>query len=84
MNLWEMIVVVVVVGAIVKMYLARHGIVEDNQGNFQGNRVSIKDPDADRLREEVRMLKDRLAVLERIATDNNRAADLDREIDRLR
>ena len=80
MNLWEMIVVVVVIGAFVKMYLARHGIVEDNQGN----RVSIKDPDADRLREEVRMLKDRLAVLERIATDNNRAVDLDREIDRLR
>jgi broad specificity phosphatase PhoE len=80
MNLWEMIVVVVVIGAFVKMYLARHGIVEDNHGN----RVSIKDPDADRLREEVRMLKDRLAVLERIATDNNRAADLDREIDRLR
>lgn len=80
MNLWEMIVVVVVIGAFVKMYLARHGIVE----NKEGNRVSIKDPEADRLREEVRMLKDRLAVLERIATDNNRAADLDREIDRLR
>jgi hypothetical protein len=80
MNLWEMIVVVVVIGAFVKMYLARHGIVEDGQGN----RVPIKDPDADRLREEVRMLKDRLAVLERIATDNNRAIDLDREIDRLR
>lgn len=82
MNLWEMIVVVVVIGAIVKMYLARHGIVEDDHGNR--SRVSIKDPDADRLREEVRMLKERLAVLERIATDNNRAADLDREIDRLR
>ncbi|WP_293883428.1 hypothetical protein [Sphingomonas sp.] len=81
MNLWEMIVVVVVIGAIVKMYLARHGITEDRHGN----RIALhSDPDADRLREEVRALKERLAVLERIATDNNRAVDLDREIDRLR
>jgi broad specificity phosphatase PhoE len=80
MNLWEMIVVVVIIGAFVKMYLARHGITEDRQGN----QILRSDPDADRLREEVRALKERLAVLERIATDNNRAADLDREIDRLR
>ncbi|CAN5306401.1 hypothetical protein BH09PSE3_BH09PSE3_09030 [soil metagenome] len=81
MNLWEMIVVVVVIGAFVKMYMARHGLVEDNQGNT----ISVrKDPDADRLRDEVKMLKDRIAVLERLATDNNRAVDLDREIDRLR
>jgi hypothetical protein len=81
MNLWEIIVVVVVIGAIVKMYQARHGITEDKQGNQFSTR---RDPDADRLREEVRTLKERLAVLERIATDNNRALDLDREIDRLR
>ncbi|MDB5713098.1 MAG: hypothetical protein JWO15_495 [Sphingomonadales bacterium] len=80
MNLWEMIVVVVIIGAFVKMYQARHGITEDRQGN----QTLRGDPDADRLREEVRALKERLAVLERIATDNNRAADLDREIDRLR
>ncbi|MDB5700216.1 MAG: hypothetical protein JWL66_415 [Sphingomonadales bacterium] len=81
MNLWEMIVAVVVMGAIVKMYQARYGVTEDKQGNRVATR---NDPDADRLREEVRTLKERLAVLERIATDNNRALDLDREIDRLR
>jgi hypothetical protein len=81
MNLWEMIVVVVIIGAFVKMYQARHGITQDLHGN---QIISRNDPDADRLREEVRTLKERLAVLERIATDNNRANDLDREIDRLR
>lgn len=81
MNLWETIVVLVVIGAMVKMYQTRHGASEDKSANPT---TVQRDPDADRLREEVRMLKERLAVLERIATDNNRASDLDREIDRLR
>lgn len=41
-----------------------------------------RDPDAGRLREEVRTLKERIAVLERIATD--RTSSLDHEIERLR
>lgn len=40
------------------------------------------DPEADRLRTEVRDLKDRIAVLERIATD--RSSTLDHEIEQLR
>ena len=40
------------------------------------------DPEAQRLREEVRTLKDRIAVLERIATDKE--STLEREIERLR
>lgn len=43
-----------------------------------------RDPDARRLRDEVNMLKDRIAVLERLATDDNNAARLDREIEKLR
>lgn len=41
-----------------------------------------RDPDAERLRDEVKVLKDRIAVLERIATD--KSAMLDREIEDLR
>lgn len=42
-------------------------------------------PDTERMREEVRVLKERVAVLERIATDaNDRSALLDREIEALR
>lgn len=40
------------------------------------------DAEAERLREEVKVLKDRLAVLERIATD--KSVMLDREIEELR
>lgn len=43
-----------------------------------------RDPDARRLREEVQGLKDRIAVLERLATDDTSSARLDREIEKLR
>lgn len=43
-----------------------------------------RDPDARRLRDEVNTLKDRIAVLERLATDDVNAARLDREIEKLR
>ncbi len=46
--------------------------------------LTVDDSETIRLREEVKELKERLHVLERIATDNNRAVDLDREIERLR
>ena len=36
------------------------------------------------MRDEIKVLKDRIQVLERIATENNRAIDLDREIEKLR
>ena len=36
------------------------------------------------LQAEIRALKERIQVLERIATDTNRAASLDEEIERLR
>jgi len=45
-------------------------------------KVPGPDPEADRLRDEVRVLKDRIAVLERIATD--KSVMLDREIEELR
>lgn len=35
-------------------------------------------------REEVRQLKERIAVLERLATDNHGSTDLSRQIDELR
>ncbi len=42
------------------------------------------DHESDRLRDEVRTLKDRIAVLERIATEDAPAKALDREIEKLR
>ena len=75
------IVTIVMIASIIKArYKARHGIIEDEDGN---ERLAT-DPDAARLREEVKGLKERIAVLERLATDDNGARALDREIEKLR
>ena len=47
-------------------------------------RVKLLSQENARLTAEIGSVKDRLQVLERIATDNNRAATLDEEIERLR
>jgi hypothetical protein len=84
MNPFEMVVMIiaiVMITSIIKTRIrAKHGISEDRHGN----EVIIADPDAARLREEVKGLKERIAVLERLATDDNGARALDREIEKLR
>ncbi len=84
MNPFEMVVMIiaiVMISSIIKTRIrARHGISEDRHGN----EVVIADPDAARLRDEVKGLKERIAVLERLATDENGARALDREIEKLR
>ena len=86
MNQYEMvalIVIVVMIASIVKTSIrAKHGITRRRNGSEVV--AAAADPEADRLRDEVKILKDRIAVLERLATDNNRAIDLDREIEKLR
>ncbi|MEJ6677865.1 hypothetical protein, partial [Parasphingorhabdus sp.] len=42
------------------------------------------DPDADRMREEMKYLKDRVAVLEQITTDGHSTKQLENEIEQLR
>ena len=71
------IVFIVTIGSILK---ARMGIRKDRHGN----ELPLHDgsAEADRLRDEVKVLKDRVAVLERIATDRNHS--LEQEFDRLR
>lgn len=75
------IVAIVTIGGIIK---AKHGIRRDNKGNeyFVGNAADKEETKA--LLAEIRALKERIQVLERIATDGNRAATLDQEIERLR
>ena len=65
----------------VRIVQAKHGIRRDKWGN----EVATADSQENlRLKEEITDLKGRIATLERIATDNNSALDLDREIERLR
>ncbi|WP_373474904.1 hypothetical protein [Sphingorhabdus sp.] len=61
---------------------SRHKQKEMELGGSQQR--MLDDPDARRMREEIRTLKDRIQVLERIATDNNAANDINRQIEQLR
>ena len=75
------IVLIVTIGGIIR---SKHGLRRDNKGNeyFVGNAEDKAETKA--LLAEIRTLKERIQVLERIATDGNRAATLDQEIERLR
>jgi len=85
MNVFEMIAVVTVVGTIGSVLRARYGVVRDRHGNEMPLRDDAAQAENERLREELRAMKERLAVLERLATDNNDSgARLDREIEKLR
>lgn len=78
MNPAEMIVLIVLIVTIGKVFSSRR------RGKEAGTDLIQADPDSARMREEVKMLKERIAVLERIATDNSSATALDREIEKLR
>ncbi len=76
------IIAIVTLGKVLRAkFRAQHGIIEDARGTPQ---QLIQDPDNARMREEIRTLKDRIQVLERIATDNNSTNDLNRQIEELR
>ena len=78
MNPFEMVVLIIAIVTIGKVFSSRR------RAKDVGTEIIQADPDSARMREEVRMLKDRISVLERIATDNSSATALDREIEKLR
>jgi hypothetical protein len=80
MNPFEMVVMIVFIGSVASVLRAKYRVGKD----WKGNDVSLDDPDSDRMRGEIKGLKERIAVLERVVTDTNSAAALDREIDKLR
>ena len=87
MSFWTAMVIIVAISAIASVMRAKHGVVRTGRGReevFVGNRHD--DVENERLRGEVRQLKERIAVLERIVTDGdrNRGLALEREIEALR
>lgn len=84
MNPFEMVVAIIIVVTIGKVlstrYRAQNGIIEDQHGN----EIAEQNRDSDRLQEEVKYLKERVAVLEKIATDDRGARELENEIEKLR
>ena len=79
------IIAIITLGKVLRTrYRAQHGIIESQ--DMMGNKTQrlTQDPDSDRMRDEIKVLKDRIQILERIATDNNSANDLNRQIEELR
>ena len=88
MGVFEMVVAIIAIITIGKIIQtkqnAKHGIIEDEDmlGNKTQRMIGTSDTSA--MQDEIRALKDRIQVLERIATDNNSATDLNRQIEELR
>jgi len=83
MNPFEMVVAIVAITAIASVIRAKYGVLRTHKGErFIGRHGGQPDPEAERLREEVKQLKERVAVLERLATDGTSA--LDREFEKLK
>ncbi|OWQ92632.1 hypothetical protein [Sphingopyxis witflariensis] len=82
MGPFEMVVGIVLIVTIGSIVRAKHGIRRDPKG---GDYLVAQDNgETKALQTEIRALKERIQVLERIATDHNRAASLDEEIEKLR
>ena len=78
MNPFEMVVLIIAIVTIGKVVSNRRSLNRDRHGHD----VIPHDPDAGRMKDEIRQLKERIAVLERLATDSS--SSLDREIEKLR
>ncbi len=88
-NPFSMVVAIVLIVSIAGVLRARYG----DFGHRRSRRLLRGDDqqqgltdsrEAETLRNEVKMLKERIAVLERIATDSHETARIDQEIARLR
>lgn len=76
-----MVLGIVLITAIASLLKARMGIRKDMWGN-EIKDSGRDDAEVEQMREQMKVLKDRVAVLERIATEKNHS--LEHEIERLR
>jgi hypothetical protein len=81
MNPFEMVVLIVAIVTVGRVFRAKHGPLKYRQANSV---AAPNDAESRQLRDEIKQLKERIAVLERLATDTNSAVALDREIEKLR
>lgn len=84
MNPFEMVIAIVAIVTIGSIIRARMGVGRDVQGNEFSLRGDATAAENKQLREDIRGLKERIAVLERVITDTNTSSTLDREIEKLR
>lgn len=84
MNPFEMVIGIVLIVTIGSIIRAKLGVRRDRWGNEHSAHDGAATAEARRLQEEVRTLKDRVQVLERVITDSHSSSSLDREIEKLR
>lgn len=79
------IIAIITIGKIIQSkHQAKYGIIEDQ--DMLGNKTQrlANNADTQALQNEISELRERVKVLERIATDNSNAIDVSREIEALR
>ncbi|RDV06735.1 hypothetical protein DXH95_04840 [Sphingorhabdus pulchriflava] len=79
------IIAIITIGKIIQSkHQAKYGIIEDQ--DMLGNKTQrlANNSETQALQNEISELKERIKVLERIATDNSSALDVSREIEALR
>lgn len=87
MGPFEMVVAIILIVTIGKIIQtkqkAKHGIVEDE--DFMGTKTHrlLNSAETQQMQDEIRGLKERIQVLELIATDSSSANDLNRQIEEL-
>ncbi|OYY68793.1 MAG: hypothetical protein B7Y00_00520 [Sphingomonadales bacterium 17-56-6] len=88
MGPFEMVVAIILIVTIGKIIQtkqkAKNGIVEDQ--DFMGTKTHrlLNSAETQQMQDEIRALKERVQVLERIATDSSSTNDLNRQIEELR
>ncbi len=88
MGPFEMVVAIIAIITIGKIIQnkqkAKQGIIENE--DMLGNKTQrlMGNSDTPAMQDEIKVLKDRIQVLERIATENNSANDINRQIEELR
>ena len=79
MGPFSMVVAIVFIAMIGKVLQERYRAMGRDQGQ-----APVDSADAMRARDEIRQLKERVQVLERVITDSHGSVDLDRQIEQLR
>ncbi|MEN2785087.1 hypothetical protein ACFOKI_14345 [Sphingomonas qilianensis] len=84
-NPFAMVVAIILIVTIGRVFTARYRHEKRDSDDTFGPVSAASAIETQRLRDELKAMKERLAVLERLATDtNDSGARLDREIERLR
>jgi hypothetical protein len=79
------IILIVTIGKVISnRQKAKYGIIEDDDMMGNTTQRQIGNADTMAMQSEIRELKERIQVLERIATENSSATDVSRQIEALR